>query len=400
MSPKAFVALLAAVALLQVAAAQGGPVVEWLKNNKETTTAGALLGQLYPKPISDKARFTILAPTNEAIEAFRRDMGLTPAQFKDRTGLLDIVVAYHIIPGYQAKELKVVKSPAAAVTGDINYVLRFHNTDKGVDVEDVQGNRFALRKPVVLGNAAIIVIDKVLMSGSYFFDGKKALTYYPQWSKAEEFASAVGYPEGTGREQDLSFFVPDNKAMEAASGALAKLSNDDKKNLFLYHVSPPARYVPSDFKKGQMPTNFKGHDITVDVSTDTKKMDAMTGQANAVPDLVITSETGNKANTKIYNVYVGKSIWQGIDAVLIPKFGGGVTTEAGKKSGGNRKLLVRGGGYSSQTYANTVSQDNTARAIEAAATGKIPTSYATRYGSYSAKNVATYGDCLNCSTWN
>jgi hypothetical protein len=26
-------------------------------------------------------------------------MGLTPAQFKDRTGLLDIVVAYHIIPG-------------------------------------------------------------------------------------------------------------------------------------------------------------------------------------------------------------------------------------------------------------------------------------------------------------
>jgi hypothetical protein len=32
--------------------------------------------------------------------------------------------------------------------------------------------------------------------------------YYPQWSKAEEFASAVGYPEGTGREQDLSFFVP------------------------------------------------------------------------------------------------------------------------------------------------------------------------------------------------
>lgn len=50
-------------------------------------------------------------------------------------------------------------------------------------------------------------------------------------------------------------------------------------------------------------------------------------------------------------------------------------------------------------YANTVSQDNTARAIEAAATGKIPTNYATRYGSYSAKNVATYGDCLNCSRW-
>jgi hypothetical protein len=35
-------------------------------------------------------------------------------------------------------------------------------------------------------------------------------------------------------------------------------------------------------------------------------MDAMTGKANEVPDLMITSETGNKANAKIYNVYVGK----------------------------------------------------------------------------------------------
>lgn len=30
-------------------------------------------------------------------------MNLTPAQFKDRTGLLDIVVAYHIIPGEWAR---------------------------------------------------------------------------------------------------------------------------------------------------------------------------------------------------------------------------------------------------------------------------------------------------------
>jgi hypothetical protein len=44
-----------------------------------------------------------------------------------------------------------------------------------------------------------------------------------------------------------------------------------------------------------------------------------------------------------------------------------------------------------------VSEDNTARAIEAAATGKIPTSYATRYGSLQAQNAAD--NCLNCN-WN
>jgi hypothetical protein len=61
---------------------------------------------------------TAAAVLVQAIEAFRRDMSLTPAQFKERTGLLDLVVAYHIIPGFTAKELKVQKEPAVAVTGE------------------------------------------------------------------------------------------------------------------------------------------------------------------------------------------------------------------------------------------------------------------------------------------
>ena len=46
-----------------------------------------------------------------------------------------------------------------------------------------------------------------------------------------------------------------------------------------------------------------------------------------------------------------------------------------------------------------MAQDNTARAIEAAASGSIPTSYATRYGSYQAQQAATWGDCFNCNNW-
>ena len=49
--------------------------------------------------------------------------------------------------------------------------------------------------------------------------------------------------------------------------------------------------------------------------------------------------------------------------------------------------------------ANTIAGGNTARAIEAAASGSIPTSYATRYGSANAKAAAAYGDCLNCNRW-
>jgi len=50
-------------------------------------------------------------------------------------------------------------------------------------------------------------------------------------------------------------------------------------------------------------------------------------------------------------------------------------------------------------YVNTVAADNTARAIEAAATGQIPTSYATRYGSYQAQTAANWNDCWNCKNW-
>jgi hypothetical protein len=42
-------------------------------------------------------------------------------------------------------------------------------------VEDEQGNNVTLGQPVVIGNAAVVPVNRVLMSGSYFLDGKAAL---------------------------------------------------------------------------------------------------------------------------------------------------------------------------------------------------------------------------------
>lgn len=35
-------------------------------------------------------------------------------------------------------------------------------------------------------------------------------------------------------------------------------------------------------------------------------IDPVTGEKNNIPTVVVTSETGNKANIKIYNVFVGQ----------------------------------------------------------------------------------------------
>jgi len=70
-----------------------------------------------------------------------------------------------------------VCSTAPPLAGDINYVLRFHNTDKGVVVEDLQNNNVSLSKPVIINSASIIVIDRVLMSGEHSLGSWCAFLY-------------------------------------------------------------------------------------------------------------------------------------------------------------------------------------------------------------------------------
>lgn len=57
-------------------------------------------------------------------------------------------------------------TPHTHSAGDINYVLRFFNTPKGVVVQDVQDNNVTLtNKPVQINQISVVVINKVLMSG-------------------------------------------------------------------------------------------------------------------------------------------------------------------------------------------------------------------------------------------
>jgi hypothetical protein len=76
-------------------------------------------------------------------------------------------------PGYQAKSIEDVPgNPTLAVTADFNYVLRFYKGNGRVWVKDVQGNDVNIKsKPIQFGQLSVILIDRVLMSGGYFFNG-------------------------------------------------------------------------------------------------------------------------------------------------------------------------------------------------------------------------------------
>lgn len=52
-------------------------------------------------------------------------------------------------------------------------LLRLLQEGSRVWVKDVQGNDITItKKPILFGDVSIIPIDKVLMSGGYFFTGK------------------------------------------------------------------------------------------------------------------------------------------------------------------------------------------------------------------------------------
>eukprot|EP00775_Hariotina_reticulata_P001055 gene1055-1390_t len=452
--------------LAQAAQGQSGTVLEWLDKNAK------LFAQLVKSldiKIPANTVATVLVPSDKAVEAFLSGMNLKQQEFVSRKALVDLVLAYHVIPGFQAKSADAIKkNPTISATADVNYILRFYREPgpagkpAKVWVQDVQGNNVTVEggTPIVLGKISVLKIDRVLMSGGYFFNGLDALKHYPQWSDAFALAEKAGWPTGSAAA-DLTMFVPDNKALTARK--VADLDAATARQQLLYHFVAPARHIPDQLPAGKVPTLLKGHDLVV----------AITKKPGGVPDVTITPEVGGPAKVVIFNVYAGKGILQGIDGNLQAKLPGTVAAEAapavkpaaaatgvngslsaksqvphsmaagnrtqaavislndtlavtnptdrlrsqytaisrvslgrrlllaspfGQLRGVRRVLLKRG--YSddgfNQMTANSIAASNTQQAINAAAEGNVPVSAATHYGSYQAQAAAEY----NSDCWN
>ncbi|KAF8063047.1 REE1 [Scenedesmus sp. PABB004] len=405
-----------ALALLALAvtqsAAQGdtATVFGWMAKNRPLFTAMVQSLGITPQSFPQNTVGTVLAPSDEAITAFLSRMGLTRSQFLARKQLVDGVVAFHWIPGFQAVNVdSVPRNPTVALTADVNYILRFWKNATGgpggapkVWVEDSQGNNVTLTtKPVLIKRVSILPIDAVLMSGGYFTSGLGALEFYPQWSAAAALAEAAGWP--AGKSGDVTMFVPENAALTAARRAQwASMPAAQKREELLYHFVKGARSVPDSLKSGSLPTLLEGHSLGIAVTPAAAK--------GGVPLVRVTPEVGPAANVTIFNIWAGQAVLQGVSGSLQPKLpaaGAG----AAKPAAGGRRRLLRGGygrGYNgggnrgfNQMTANSIAATNTQYAIEAAANGDIPVGAATAVGANQAYLASAYGanGCYNCRDW-
>eukprot|EP00878_Enallax_costatus_P000076 GHUV01000102.1.p1 GENE.GHUV01000102.1~~GHUV01000102.1.p1 ORF type:complete len:439 (+),score=109.93 GHUV01000102.1:125-1441(+) len=418
-----------------IQAEQPAPVFAWLDKNAKTFAAMVATLNITPKSFPPNTKGTLLVPSDKAIAEFLQRMHFTEKEFLAKKELVDLVVSYHFIPGYTAKNSSnVPTNPTIAATADENYILKFYKEagPKGlrVWVEDVQNNTVTLSKePVVFNRVAIIPIDKVLMSGGYFFSGEDALKYYPQWSDAFRLAEASGFPVLSGKvaEQDITMFVPEDSVVKGAKPYWLSLSKEAQKQQLLYHFARPAMSIPQQLKSGKLPTLSEGRSLVVDVKEKA---------AGGVPDVTITPEVGAPVKVVIFNIFAGRTILHGVNGSLQANLAPtspaktpatptaakpSPTAVSGKPSSTTlpaerrpdemlghkhlRRLLnsmaatrsgYHGDGGYTQMTANTIAADNTARAINAAASGTIPAKAATTYGSYHAQQASS---CYNCRSW-
>ncbi|WIA40271.1 hypothetical protein OEZ86_013644 [Tetradesmus obliquus] len=488
----------AVVALAAPTQAQSSDVFSWMDRNAKGFKSLVNLLGITRARLPAKTKGTLLVPSDKALNEFVKQMSMSGKEFMSRKQLVDLVVSYHFIPGYQAKSIDDVPgNPTLAVTADFNYVLRFYKGSGRVWVKDVQGNDVPIKqkpiqfgqlsvipidrvlmsggyffnglgsgrvwakdvqgndvtikqklsqfgqlsvipidrvlmsggyflnglvsavdcfhcggsgrmwtkdvqgydmtikqKPIQFGHLSVIPIDRVLMSGGYFFNGLDALKQYPQWSEAFQLAEQAGWPVSSDKS-DITMFVPNNGVISAGTKAAWEgLSKAQQKQQLLYHFVKPAMSVPQQLKSGRLPTLLQGHDLKVVVTPAQAK--------DGVPKVTVTPEVGGPVSVEIFNIFAGRAILQGVNGPLQAKLPGGITTEAAPKANGRRSLLYRGGGrYSGSGYnqatANSIAATNTAAAIDAAASGYVPARAATAYGSYQAEAAASYGNhCYNC----
>lgn len=307
-----------------------------------------------------KARVTVLAPTDEAVKAFLKDMGLTADDVLKNPNLARDLVGYHTILGVAAgpKELFAKGNEVEVATADPASKVVFIKKGDSVMVKDVQGNQAKVSK-ASLGKGAhtVHLIDRVLYSGNYFRDLASVIKTYPKtFSTIAAAAEKAGLADRLTK-QDFSdtVFLPTNAAFEKAKIKVADTPKATLEQVLTYHVVPQARRIPDGFEAGKkVPTLLKGQDLTVTFKDEGTKFGLPLKRAFVNDNNMVV----------VPNVVISRGVAHVINGVLTPKAATApaVAAEAGSKAG-NRKLLQ---GDIRQQYASTVSLDTTEQAIWAA----------------------------------
>jgi len=320
-----------------------------------------------------KGAVTVLAPTNEAITAFLKTLGVSAKDALSNEVLCDTLIRYHVLP-YKATAANITKPNTKAQTLEPRSFLTFNKGPGGVTVTDVQGNTAKVTKAdFVVGDAVIHGVDKVLLSDKVFPSIAAAVEYHKTKHsaliKALKDAGLLGTLTDAKKPFKGTILAPTNDAFAAL-----KATPKDLKSVLLYHVLPEVVVLPQGIdNKKTFATLYTGHSVTFGKTLGTAKDQFGTLRNIAIID--VKSDAGTTAKVVKHNVFAGQAVIQGIDKVLIPN-----TATAGRKmleAAAATRQLLQGGGRGGQgadimDFRQQNSLFDTAGDISAAAGGGSP----------------------------
>eukprot|EP00775_Hariotina_reticulata_P011832 gene11832-11976_t len=308
--------------------------------NREGFTDALLLAQYAEaglENIAPNVTLTVLVPSNEAIAQFLKNMNLTMAEMQSRPFLSAAIVGYHIIPRVKATASDVMgatqASPIYAATASPNAALKFYmdKNNKTVVVEDAQGHTARVIRPNInAGRSIIHVIDRVMLSGDVFLNTSLFLERHPAFKEMRRELGKLGlYDQLKQGGLQMTVFAPTDAAFKAAGAKYSALTDQQKKDVLLYHVLSMPHALPAQMKPGQgYATLFKGHNIKIDYErvplTQPAQKNSSRSPANVEYGLkvYVLPETGRaggaKAQVVLANIFANRIIIHGIDQVMLP----------------------------------------------------------------------------------
>jgi len=380
-------------------AQQKTDIVSAMNNNGHKLAVAVLDIAGVTKHASDpKARYTFLLPTDAAIEAFLKDMGLTVDDLKKRPILAKSLVAQHTLLRSNVREQEIFAkgetrkaATLAALPGKED--IEFKRSAAGkYTVTDPQGFSANVGKPIHPDdNKTILPIDRVLLGSDYYtsFDAAckhraDRISSFCEAVKTTGLASALSPKGGL----DATVFVPNNAAFAKVQG---KPSTEALTKILKYHVVPGAREVPKQWKNGASFPTLLGKDLKVNyarISAAGTKAKYDWAEARVVP------ADGQEVPVLKANVHVGKAIVNGIGTVLNPDAAAkaaapaATSTEKGSKTG-SRKLLGWDWGFQG---GPTAAGDDAASNIQNAVMGNESVASAANQNLLGAEELSVPGD--------
>ncbi|OLN89654.1 Fasciclin-like arabinogalactan protein-like protein 7 [Colletotrichum chlorophyti] len=289
------------LAMASTAAAQNLTAALASQNN----TLSALTTLLGSQPglvssLSQAQNLTILAPSNDALEAFLQSPGA--AEAATDAGLIAAILQYHVLNGtYYASNF--TDEPQFIHTLLQNQTYANVTEGQVVQAQTVDGNVHffsALRENSTVTEAnvtfdagVIHIIDKVLTLPLSINETLRAANL----TAALGAIQAANVSSALAEAEDLTIFIPNNDAFNAIGNLTANLTSE-LPNILQYHVVAGSVLYSTDISGNTSVATLQGSNVTVQVIDDNVYV--------------------NEAKVVIPNILIANGVVHVIDGVLNP----------------------------------------------------------------------------------